>query len=360
MTGAITEDGTVRLEDYLMPEPPLPASPSGQTLDTSTLVELLDRLDTTKICAEHQPLGMLAREAIVRLYPDLNRAVSTTPDDGLKHLVETSARKEANYAKQRNLFPELDPSFLNMHITLEGFGNHGFLRRGEPIRVDVPRFSVYPVYEGNMFCMEFKESLTSRTLTFDNMDVRNNRYEIGRDLPEILKKHLFRSTQFITADNEEALLSNYQERGLHLSRKLREIYRRLRGTALVSTFNAIIPEETKKKIERAVQDYLRIQGRSIEQVEQGMHDFQRMYGVPFRNLTKDERQRLEEPVSRMMYFIAETKPEDWKQVPLDQIRPSPRYTVEPLAVLVVDNRMFLVDHFDTTPLENYVRKEFKM
>lgn len=55
-----------------------------------------------------------------------------------------------------------------------------------------------------------------------------------------------------------------------------------------------------------------------------------------------------------LFIVAETKPEEWtigRYVP-------PRLVEEPLVIGVIDDKCFLVDQFDTTPLEDYVRREF--
>jgi hypothetical protein len=53
---------------------------------------------------------------------------------------------------------------------------------------------------------------------------------------------------------------------------------------------------------------------------------------------------------RNLFFVAETKPEDWNV----QVQ-----TKDPLVIGVRKKRAYLLDQFDTTPLENYVAREFR-
>ena len=52
---------------------------------------------------------------------------------------------------------------------------------------------------------------------------------------------------------------------------------------------------------------------------------------------------------RELFFIAETRPESWD---VQEI------TKDPLVVGVLEDKCYLVDKFDTTPLEEYVSREF--
>ena len=52
---------------------------------------------------------------------------------------------------------------------------------------------------------------------------------------------------------------------------------------------------------------------------------------------------------RKLFFIAETRPESWDVKEI---------TRDPLVVGVLEDKCYLVDKFDTTPLEEYVSKEF--
>jgi len=81
-----------------------------------------------------------------------------------------------------------------------------------------------------------------------------------------------------------------------------------RGIELTSRFYGIIPQETKEKIKEA---------ESIFDAE--------------------------------LYLIAETRPETWNVK---------NVTADPLLIGIFEDKSYLIDHFNTTPLENYVMREF--
>ena len=89
-------------------------------------------------------------------------------------------------------------------------------------------------------------------------------------------------------------------------------YRGLKAISLHSSFHGIIPDESRERIQAS----------------------QEMFG-------KD------------IYLVAERTPEDWA---VDEYQR--KVTVDPIAVGVLYNECYIVDHFNTSPLERYVMKEW--
>ena len=126
-------------------------------------------------------------------------------------------------------------------------------------------------------------------------------------IPEIFKEPLFQSSPIF----EPFKIRNKSDK-LRLIREYKSMFGLEKGTwtdiTFSSRFNGIFPEEIKEKI--------------------------------------NETERI---FNKELYLIAETKPEEWNV----QVIKS-----DPLLTGVYDGKCFLVDHFNTTSIENYVRREF--
>ncbi len=196
------------------------------------------------------------------------------------------------------LYPQLDPSFLSM--------SHQTHFRGYP--VDVPKFSVYHIYPGeNHFQIKM-----GRWGDFFRLWTDLGRGYQDKNKPSVLVGPLRAST---IIDKEALKTGNgtYDfEPQSDFTKWLKEKWLKEKGypeVEFTSMMNGIVPPKTKEKIKQA----------------------KRIFG------------------KRGLFFIAETKPEAWN------VR---EFTKDPLVAGVLEDKCYLIDKFDTTPLEEYVTREF--
>jgi hypothetical protein len=221
-------------------------------------------------------------------------------------------------------YPLINPMFLEMSNPVEYEGN----------KFSLPKFSVYSLRD-NSFSILFERFLNTFNMAYDYLFSTN---PDRRQLPQILNDQLYRGTDLSKNSGkteyyvDATKIYNDPNRGINL----RNVFVAMRAQGLKkydfqrslifsSQFNAAIPENTKERIEEA---------------------------KPF--------------FKNDLYFITETKPEEWNveaikgnpkivEYPFREIR---EITEDPLVVGVYRDRAYLVDFFDATPLEDYVRSEF--
>ena len=162
-----------------------------------------------------------------------------------------------------------------------------------------PKFSVYP-YRDNGFG-DFNIRLNVNT------DIPFIRY-FGKatiyNIPNVMTKHILRSTEFYQ-DKENAVEAEW----VKIPGKIRKKYPASnKEYVLNSSFHGIIPQRVKKRIDVA-----------------------------------------KEIFDKGLYLIAETKPEEWNVQTI---------TPDPLLAGVLGAKCYLVDSFETTPMEDYVKREF--
>jgi hypothetical protein len=221
-------------------------------------------------------------------------------------------------------FPGLDLSFLGM----KSYTDVKSKVTDETYRIPVPRFGVYPINDVNLtfhvdlrfhkdgsnnvrfqFNMKEIEVTTHQFTTNRPREIYRAHREI--DVPSIFAMPLVGSIgKYVKTYRDES--RSYMEKISHDCIGNSEIIpdEHARATHLQSTFNGIIPERTRERIRVAAETF-----------------------------KKED-----------MYLIAEVKPEDWNV--------GDRITEDPLVVGVAGEKAHLIDHFETTPMEDYVRREF--
>lgn len=208
-------------------------------------------------------------------------------------------------SKRKKLFlsskyQTLDLSFLRMSNQVNFEGK----------TLQLPKFSVYHL--NNLeFSISFLRGI-DQTYGFFWRKFKINKGEIIAqffDLPKIFSDYLSKSLEFNQLRHINAAsmcyYTNVPEELISKYCPGKDSNNRFR---IGTIFNGLLPAETHRKI---------IEARGEKEVE--------------------------------VYIIAETKPEHWTRV---------LPTKDPLAVGVFEDKCYLIDHFNTTPLEDYVKKEF--
>lgn len=197
---------------------------------------------------------------------------------------------------EKEKFPLIDPSFLSMKSYA--------MYKGKKMRA--PRFSLYKKSPTGFerFSIELRFYQGGRITFFKNRWLPKNYFLFSA---RIRMKDIFVIPLLLSI----GLSSQGEEIGI-LRKEKEEDYCPLDGyttnISLSNSFHGILPQETKNKIKSAS----KIFGDDI-------------------------------------YLISETRPEAWEATQI---------TIDPLLVGVCDKRCFLIDHFHTTNIEEYVRKEF--
>lgn len=194
--------------------------------------------------------------------------------------------------KQKALctYPLISPEFLSL-------SNKKYLENTETGFVGyihVPRFGVYSLDNPTM---KINFGYDSRTpFLFFEVEKPNN-------LPKIIENELIKGNE---------LFINNTIKYWQTPKEIRSKYEKIGGVSIKSSFHGFIPIDSKEKIKQA----------------------QRIF--------KD------------IYFVAETKPEEWTVTE----HVIPRLIRDPLVIGVLDKDCFLIDKFETTPFEGYISKEF--
>ncbi len=194
------------------------------------------------------------------------------------------------------LFPQIDPAFLSIkHADTYDCKHRDALEGIKNFEICVPRFAVYTI--DNPICaLKITVSYEVR----DKDPLGRGRivavyFESG--LPDILNNNLFRSFQ---------IKSEKYSFGTRQSESTLEF---------TSLFNGIIPEQGKQSIELA------------------------------QKLFRDQ-----------VYLVTEATKWNVKTIPS---KDPPTPIKDPLVIGIVGDECFLVDQFDCTTIEDYVRREFK-
>lgn len=197
---------------------------------------------------------------------------------------------------ERNEYPQIDLSFLSMHSVVPS----------RAINFHLPKFSVYKSHE-NGFHQRFTIDYFHKPHNFYyyiNFD--SSGHEHGPQLGELIGKNIVKSSNYYKFSKNYML--RREDGRTYIFDNLTGFNPFYFSAVFTTEFNGIIPKTTKQNLREA------------------------------RKIFGEE-----------VYLIAETKPEEWNA--------SVVYT-DPLLIGVAKDRAFLVDHFDTTTLENYVVDEF--
>lgn len=203
-------------------------------------------------------------------------------------------------------YPQIDLSFLEKSYKLKSKITGwklsspwllGFFDREieKDIGIKVPTFSVYPFYGINEFSMKLG--------TFKGYVEINNRKKI---LPIILESRLLKSVGAFKIDEINADV--YGGRFYYTDRPHE------RNLYIESEFNGLIPLKTKKKVEKAKKYF------------------------------KDD-----------IYIVVETKPEEWS---FEKKLEDPDIKEDPLVIGLIGKNANIIDHFNTTALENLVKDTY--
>lgn len=193
-------------------------------------------------------------------------------------------------------YPKISPEFLRQN------------QLASEIKIRVPKFGVYSLDDPHMI------------MKLERGEFGNCNFEIAhpKGVPEILVKELLFATEY-GKDVHPELWSHYiggsrrysgsfSKRGTRLPKEIERI-----AYVMGSSFYGFIPDRTKQEVSEA------------------------------KTIFGDR-----------LFLIAETKPEDWTLTKI----PRPRIVKDPLILGIIANKCYLVDHFDTSPVEDYARREF--
>ena len=227
-------------------------------------------------------------------------------------------------------YPEIDLSFLSKSYDKEVLVENTIIKEATfcenrkigpgKINIEVPAFSIYPFYGGNEFEIRYtlsqECSATGRdrhnlNIIFSLLFFRKNSEDIKN--MESLSKNLIKSMigNFIFSSEYGRL--GYVSNDLakkYLPKKFETLIKdnyNLLNLILTSQFNGIIPEQTKQKVKES-EEYFK----------------------------KED-----------IYLVSETKPEEWN------VQENINY--DPLVIGITNEKAYLIDHFDCTPLENLVK-----
>ena len=215
---------------------------------------------------------------------------------GSKSLLNVEELLQRTLVEERK-YLELESEYLRLDPSFLSMSNKLHYNGSD---ITVPRFSVYPsTIEG------FDEfSIGLRAMTDFVFLFYSGKINFRSRVPDVMKKHLVKATDFYQ-DNHDFKEGNWWK----IKRSTRKKYpSSLESLSLKSKFHGLIPDETKSKTRAA----------------------KGVFGSD-------------------VYLIAETKPEEWNVQTIAK---------DPLVVGVFKDRCYLIDHFKTTSIEEYVRREF--
>lgn len=213
---------------------------------------------------------------------------------------------------QRENYPVLNPEFLSMGIFTE--------RKDREVEIKVPRFAVYKRSEKGF------DSLSLRFAINYNDGSYYGGIRINEDsgLPSLFETHLIRASDFYEHSKIQNPLRNFpigDKTGYNFK-----------------LFERAESEEDKKFFKKFPQGW--------------SFSFNTEFHGIFPDTAKEKLTEADKIFGKDVYLIAETKPEDWQSSSEAHVNP------DPLLTGVAGNKLYLVDHFNTTPMENYARSEF--
>lgn len=223
---------------------------------------------------------------------------------GIEQIPKTELVRKLKKQKAEYTYPKIFPEFLMMHNNGEfGMQIGTYLYRilkKEGIQIQVPKFGIYSLKDNEMkinfgFSSNFLgDYCLSYLVEKPNIPVKlQNKFAESSGLFKNLGK----------------LFSEW-----NVERKVGKKWKRIGKLTLSSKLNALIPSEVKENIAKA-----------------------------------------KEVFDNQIWFIAETKPEEWA---LGEYKPEPKIVEDPLVIGHLSGDFYYIDKFNTTPMEDYVNREF--
>ena len=138
---------------------------------------------------------------------------------------------------------------------------------------------------------------------------------------------------------------------------------------LVCGFEPNLPDEMKHhfSIKASRNIFAEIQGKKVKKEMQGRQGTITMTRgflkatITFNGLLPSEVKKRMKDATRFpgtTFLIAEAQKEDWRWSFGEEVEKVEHFTVDPIIIKIIEGRPFLIDHFDCTPLEDVVRREF--
>jgi hypothetical protein len=232
------------------------------------------------------------------------------PSFGVEKLPLSQLRKDLLKQKVHISYPRLSLGFLGETQIKEYEGR----------KFSVPKFGVYNIDNPNLKIIIDKVQSGGKRFGFlkRKSPIKLQVYFDSEDLPKIFQDNLVRAVDPFTMKSfvgySKSSFSNEPSfyYGGSRDESLIESYRGLESISLNSSFHGIIPEENRRRIESA-----------------------------------------QEMFESDIYLVAERTPDDWTIN-----RHQRKITVDPIAIGILDDECYIVDHFDTSHLERYVMKEW--
>ncbi len=240
---------------------------------------------------------------IMKAEKDLGRA--DVLRDRLKELKIDGFGSEKLFHKQLSeevaclSYPQISPKFLSLFSYI-------------PIKEDsyleivhIPRFGVYSLDNS---VMTIYLGYSEGTYFFEVEEPK---------LPETLTREIVKSSEIFCDTNEPISIAGRYTQGWFsgLREDIEKRYKNIGALKISSTFHGILPTETKEKIREA-----------------------------------------KEIFGNQIYFVVETKTDDWSISKYAK----PRIVEDPLVLGILEEKCFMIDKFNTTKLENWVNMEFSL
>jgi len=225
--------------------------------------------------------------------------------------VERLPTQNLAQALANSFYARISPTFLDQGQIGNVFaGNSEFSGKPNYLQINIPKFGIYSLDNPNMELL----------LDKDIFSYYSFRVNSPSDLPRVLRQNLVFATEFGKDSRKDLWVHGEQVSWrqdpsfLGFCKKEKRFPKEIKyNYSLSSSFYGFIPQETKAELAEARMIF----GKSI-------------------------------------FLVAETKSEDWTL----QKTPKPKVVQDPLLIGVIQDKCYLIDHFDTTPVEDYARKEF--
>jgi hypothetical protein len=225
--------------------------------------------------------------------------------------VERLPTQNLAQALANSFYARISPTFLNQSNLGNIFAGHSeFSGKPNYLQINIPKFGVYSL-----------DNPTMELFLYKDIFGYSFRVRSPSNLPRVLRQNLVFATEFGKDPRKDLWVHGEEQESwrpnpsfLGFCKKEKRFPREIKyNYSLSSSFYGFIPQETKAELAEASTIF----GKSI-------------------------------------FLVAETKPEDWTL----QKTPKPKVVQDPLLVGVIQDKCYLIDHFDTTPVEDYARKEF--
>jgi hypothetical protein len=238
---------------------------------------------------------------------EIQKTIKELKKKGLEHEKEMIKMLESNnYLSLK--YPQIDLSFLGMSNKIKVnvpkkptlFKN----ARYELKEVSVPKFSIYNFYGSNKFNMRFYNFNSGLEVEFPEKNK-----VIGKNLAKVFENEGL-TLEWIKNGYDWGLDNGKLTTHINLKGEKKDLTKYgndpIKNLVLTSQFNGVIPEIT------------------IEKIRESETDFKKKH----------------------IYIITETKPQEWN---------TKYVTNDPLVIGIKHKKAYLINHFNTTSLEDLVR-----